>query len=155
MDRRAAIPAVIASVLAANGLLNLLTGLAPVFGSALGWEAPTYFQPAFDVRYSGLISVVLGIFLIVLARGLWLQRRRCWFWASVLLALLMANNLYRGTTPYTAVVSGGLLASLLIFHKRFTVSSERRMVHAELFALISILVALTVRGKSRSERIGC
>jgi len=141
--RRITFPGVIAAVLAFNGLVNLATGLAPVFAAASYLErVPDYLRLSHAQRLSGLMSVFLGVVLIVLARGLYARRRRSWGWALVVLALLIANNLYRGTTPQTSILSGVLIVGLLAFRRQFTVPSERRILFAQLFALATVSFAL-------------
>jgi voltage-gated potassium channel len=143
--RRITFPSVIAVILAANGLLNLVTGLAVILRTELPFplsRITEYVQLSDAQRISGVLSIFLGVVLFLLARGLYQRRRRSWGWALVLLGLLMANNLFRGTTPHTAALSGVLIAGLLVFRRRFDVRAEKRIVQAQVFALISILIAL-------------
>jgi voltage-gated potassium channel len=141
--RRIRIPSVIAGVLAFNGFVNLATGLAPVFRlSFYVDEVPQYLRITPAQRTSGMVSVFLGILLIALGKGLYERRRRSWFAALLVLVVLMANNLYRATTPHTAFLSGALLVGLLAFRKRFNVRSEARAAYAQIVALAGVLFAL-------------
>ncbi len=141
--RRIRISTVIAGVLAFNGFVNLATGLAPVFGLSFRVaEVPEYLKITPAQRTSGMLSVFLGIVLIVLGKGLYERRRRSWIAALVVLVLLMANNLYRARTPYTAVLSGALLVGLLAFRKHFSIRSEARVAYGQVVALASVVFAL-------------
>ncbi len=134
---------VIAGVLAFNGFVNLATGLAPVFRlSFYVAEVPEYLRITPAQRTSGMLSMFLGILLIAIGKGLHERRRRSWFAALVVLVVLMANNLYRATTPHTAFLSGALLIALLAFRKHFSVRSEARAAYAQIVALAGVLFAL-------------
>ena len=142
---RITFPRVIAVFLALNGALNLLTGLAPVFqaGKYLKIEkVPGYLRLSQGQRISGIMSVFLGVVLIALARGLYSRRRHSWAWTLFLLILLLANNLYRGTTPQTAFLSVALIVALIVLRRRFDVPSDRTTVYAQIFALAAVLLAL-------------
>ena len=56
--------------------------------------------------------------------------------------VLLANNLYRGTTPHTAVVTLTLIAGLSLSHKQFYCRSEVKLGYAQIVALFSVLFAL-------------
>jgi voltage-gated potassium channel len=143
--RRIRVTTVLAAALAANGFLNLATGLAPVFRLARYVElaaVPDYLRISPVQRTSGFLSVLLGIALIALGKGLYERRRRAWFGALVVLLLLMANNLYRATTPQTAILSGAVVLGLLAFRRRFDVRSDVRLGYAQLVALGGVVFAL-------------
>ena len=143
--RRITAPTVVAIVLASNGFLNLATGLVGVFQvpALPGLDAvPEYLTLAPGTQISGLLSVFLGLLLIALGRGLYERRRRSWAVSLVVLAVLMANNLYRGTTPYTVIVSLLVVAGLLVFRKDFNVRTSTRLDYAQVIAWASILFAL-------------
>jgi voltage-gated potassium channel len=143
--RRIRVTTVLAAALAANGFLNLATGLAPVFRLAPYVDlavVPDYLRISPVQRTSGFLSVLLGIVLIALGKGLYERRRRAWFGAMVVLLLLMANNLYRATTPQTAILSGAVVAGLLVFRRRFDVRSDARLAYAQLVALGGVVFAL-------------
>lgn len=80
--------------------------------------------------------------LIVLGKGLYDRRRRAWAWSVGVLALLLANNLFRGTPPQTGVVSLALLAGLVIFRKEFHVKPDQKLDYGQVVAVTSIVFAL-------------
>ena len=143
--RRVTFPKIVAGVLALAGLLNLVTGLAPLFRAASYLQlekVPEYLRLSPGQRLSGIMSVLLGVLLIALAKGLYERRRRSWGWALAVLAVLMVNNLWRGTTPQTAVVSAAAIVGLIIFRRRFDVRSETRIVYGQIFGLATVVLAL-------------
>lgn len=143
--RKINISSVIAAVMAFNGFVNLATGLAPIFKIASYLrmdEVPEYLRLTSGQRFSGILSVFLGVLLIALGKGLYERRRRSWGWALAVLILLMINNLYRGTTPQTTALSLILIASLLFFRRHFDIRSEEKLDYAQIVGLISVLFAL-------------
>jgi voltage-gated potassium channel len=143
--RRIHISTLIAAVLSFNGFVNLATGLAPIFRVASYLrmeEVPEYLRLTSGQRFSGILSVFMGVLLIVLGKGLYERRRRAWGWSLAILLVLMANNLYRGTTPQTLILSLILVASLLVFRRRFDVRAEGKLDYGQIVGLASVLFAL-------------
>jgi len=142
--RKISVPTIIALVLALTGFVNLATGLTSIFRLAPYVEGvPEYLTITPVQRTSGILSVLLGILLIALGKGLYQRRRRSWAVAMVVLVILMANNLYRGTTPQTAILSGALIVGLLALRKHFTVSAPTKLGYGQIVALASVLFALS------------
>ncbi|HUW58829.1 MAG TPA: NAD-binding protein [Planctomycetota bacterium] len=144
--RRVTFPSIIAAVLALAGLLNLATGLVPLFKAAAYFQldkVPEALRLSPAQRVSGVMSIFLGVLLIALAKGLYERRRRSWGWAVVLLTLLMANNLWRATTPQTVLLSGTAIVGLILFHRRFDVRAETKIVYGQIFGLVTVLFALS------------
>ena len=141
------IPAVkiIAAVVALNGFVNLVTGLAPIFQLEILRQldkVPDFLKITPVHRIGGVLSVALGIVLIILGKGLYERNRRSWIFSLVVLCLLIANNLYRGTTPQTSILSFLLLTALLVFWKRFDVQIEKRINFGQVVAVISIIFSI-------------
>ena len=135
----------IAAVIALNGFLNLATGLISVLKvrADLGLDkVPHYLQVGPKHHISGLFSVFLGLLLIIIGRGLYERRQRAWRLALVVIIVLMANNLYRGTTPHTAILSVLLIVGLILFRRVFNVRSETGVEYTEIIAIASVLFAL-------------
>lgn len=136
---------VLAAVLAFTGFLNLATGLMAIFRVPSGFGTgvvPEYLQLAPAQQVSGLLSVFLGILLIILGKGIYERGRRAWAITIAVLVILMVNNLYRGTTPQTAVLSLLLIGGLVVFRRRFDVRSETKLEYAQVIAWASVLFAL-------------
>jgi len=133
--------------MALNGFVNLATGM----GSFLGWssaleQVPQYLRLSPLVRSSGMMSVLLGVLLLILGKGLYERRRRAWTASITVLILLLANNvcrnLYRGTAPPTAWVTLLLIMGLLAFRKHFRARSEMTFGYAQIVALLSVVFAM-------------
>lgn len=143
LARKVNIPLVVSLVVALDGFLSLATGLMPLFGwsSALNrLEQPLLFSSL--VRSSGVLSIVLGVFLIILGKGLFERRRRSWRICLTVLVVLVANDLYRGTTPQTSIVSVGLLLVLILYRRQFAMPPVVALGYAQIVALASFLFAL-------------
>ena len=131
--------------MALNGFLNLATGLAPIFRKALSVKLevlPDYLKLSLGQQTSALLSVLLGVVLIGLGKGLYERKRRAWAWSLFVLAVLLANNLYRGTTPHTSVVTVLILGSLVAFRSRFAVRPEGKVDYTQVVAIVSVIFAL-------------
>lgn len=136
-------PVIMGTILVLNGFLNIATGAVPVFAFARYVnELSGFLQVAPVLRTSGMVSILLGILLLAIGKGLFERRRAAWKLALLVLVLLMANNLYRGTTPQTAFVSGALVIGLLVFRKRFNVPGKGHLSYGQVLALGSVLFAL-------------
>ena len=143
--RKVSVPTVIASTLAFNGFLNLATGLAGIFRIAAYFSldrVPEYLRVTPSHQVSGLLSVFLGLLLIGLGKGLYERRQRSWDIAIAVLVILTANNLYRRTTPQTAILSLLLIAGLILFRRRFNMPSEEKVGYGQVIAWASVLFAL-------------
>ena len=137
---------IIAAVIALNGFLNVATGLISVFQvrANLGLDAvPDYLRVGTGKHISGLFSVFLGLLLIAVGRGLYERRRRAWGVALVVLIVLVLNNLYRATTPQTAILSILLIAGLFMSRRLFRVRAETSFEYTQIIAIVSVLFALT------------
>ncbi|MFO7898760.1 MAG: ion channel, partial [Planctomycetota bacterium] len=139
------VPGLIAAVFAVNGFLNLVTGLLPILGGAraVGVEqVPAYLRVTPARQISGVVSIFLGVLMIALGRGLYQRRRAAWWWAVGLLVALALNNLIRGTTPQTGILSALVLIALLLAWRRFDVRSAAPLGYGQVIALASVLFAL-------------
>lgn len=138
------IPTLIAIVIALNGLVNLVSGVAPLFQLSIqSFESVTeYLQLSTGQRFSGMLSVVFGLLLIGLGKGLYERQRRAWIVALIVLTLALANILYRWTTPQTGFPSALLLIGLVAFRKHFSVRSETQFDLGQAMALFTTVLAL-------------
>jgi lysyl-tRNA synthetase class 2 len=79
-----------------------------------------------EVRSVGLIaSVVIGIWLIAIARGLARAKRRAWALSLVLFAAAAVVHLLRGPDPLAVLVSVAMLIALIWFRHDFRAQSDR------------------------------
>lgn len=143
--RRINTPTVIAVVLAFNGFVNLATGLEPIFELTRYLrveEVPEYLKLSAGQKVSGLLSVFLGVVMIALGKGLYDRKRRSWGIALTVLVVLVANNLYRGSTPQTIILSLALVVGLVAFRRHFNVRPDTKFDYGQIVASVSVLFAL-------------
>ena len=140
------IAGIIAGVIAFNGFVNLITGLVPIFQleilSRLD-KVPEFLKITPLHRIGGFLSIVLGVVLIILGKGLYEMRRRSWLLSLAVLVGVTANNLIRGTTPQTSILSFLLIAALISFNGHFQKKSEKKINFGQIVAVISVLFAIT------------
>ena len=144
--RKVDISVIIASVFALTGFVNLATGLEPLFKLTAYLnvaEVPEYLRLSTGQKFSGLVSVALGVFMVVLGKGLYERRARSWWVAVCVLVILAANNLYRGTTTQTVWLSVLLLIALLAYRGRFRIPSDWDVDYGQIVALVSVAFALS------------
>lgn len=138
-------PTVFAAVIAFNGFLNVVTGLEPLFALTQYLdveEVPDYLVLSSGQKVSGLLSVFFGMLMIALGKGLHDRKRRSWVMAIVILGIMVANNLYRGTTPQTVLLSGALIAGLVAFRRHFNLGSDSKLDYGQIIALVSVVFAM-------------
>ena len=108
-----------ASVIAA-----LFSLLPTVTGSRFSIERFAFVSHS--VRSVGLIaSVVIGIWLIAIARGLARGKRRAWAISIVLFAAAAVVHLLRGPDPLAVLFSVTMLIALIWFRRDFRAQSDR------------------------------
>jgi lysyl-tRNA synthetase class 2 len=79
-----------------------------------------------EVRSVGLIaSVVIGIWLIAIARGLARGKRRAWALSLVLFTAAAVVHLLRGPDPLAVLLSVAMLIALIWFRHDFRAQSDR------------------------------
>ncbi len=112
----------------ASTWIALLTGLSGAVQVTLGVArlvVPAYLPMENDSgdEVSGLVRIVFGVFLILLAKGLMERRRIAWVAAVALSAAQAAVSLHRAfqgegvVLPVAELLS---IAVLLAFHRRFS-----------------------------------
>jgi len=145
---RSYVPYLVAGVIAINGFLTLAAGLAEIFGFDFRLERDLgqvsgYLDATPAIRLGGFVSVLLGILLLVLGKGLAERRRRAWWTAIFVLTLVLFNTFYQGVLLERSGVTLVLLGLLLGFRKEFGRQSEPLdWSYAEVVAALSVLFAL-------------
>jgi lysyl-tRNA synthetase class 2 len=99
-----------------------------------------------DVRSVGLIaSVVIGIWLIAIARGLARGKRRAWALSLVLFAAAAVVHLLRGPDPLAVLLSVAMLIALIWFRHDFRAQSDRgSLAQAIAFVPLYLLGVLAI-----------
>ena len=129
-----------ALVIALHGVLQLALGV----GRLVAPEVVLIRNDSGD-EVSGLARLLIGVLLILLAKGLRERRRRAWIAALILLAAVLVTN-----APHWIGVQGVvalaftllMIAALLAFHRTFSVRAARRISYGQ--AVAGVAVALAV-----------
>ncbi|MFZ0385300.1 MAG: phosphatidylglycerol lysyltransferase domain-containing protein, partial [Solirubrobacteraceae bacterium] len=97
-------------------------------------------------RSVGLIaSVVIGIWLIAIARGLSRGKRRAWTISLVLLAAAAVVHLLRGPDPIAVLLSVAMLLALIWFRRDFRAQTDRgSLAQAIAFVPLYLLGVLAI-----------
>jgi lysyl-tRNA synthetase class 2 len=97
-------------------------------------------------RSVGLIaSVVIGIWLIAIARGLARGKRRAWAISIVLLAAAAVVHLLRGPDPIAVLLSVAMLLALIWFRRDFRAQTDRgSLAQAIAFVPLYLLGVLAI-----------
>ncbi len=103
-------PRLLASLVAAGGLIDLLSALAPHSGPTLGLLAG--FGPYAVFPATHVLLVPVGVLLLITSRGL-RRRRPAWWLAAGLLSLSVLLHLLRGPHYAAAVVTGLVTVALI------------------------------------------
>ncbi len=129
-----------ALVIAIHGLLQLTLGVARLVAPDV-----VLIQNDSGDEVSGLARILVGILLVLLAKGLLERRRRAWIASLVLLAVVVITNAQHwigGQGMVALVATVLMIVALLAFHRTFSVRPARRISYGQ--AVAGIAVALAV-----------
>lgn len=129
-----------ALVVAIHGLLQLTLGV----GRLLAPDLVLIRNDSGD-EVSGLARILIGVLLVLLAKGLLERRRRAWIAALILLAAVLVTNAPHWISSegvVTLAITVLMIAALLAFHRTFSVRSAQRISYGQ--AVAGIAVALAV-----------
>ena len=118
-----------ALVIALHGLLQLTLGV----GRLLAPDVVLIRNDSGD-EVSGLVRILSGILLILLAKGLLERRRRAWVAALILLAAVLVTNVHHwlgGQGIYALAFILLMIGALLAFHRTFSVRAARRISYGQ------------------------
>jgi voltage-gated potassium channel len=139
------VPKLIAFSIILNGLVNLFTGIAPIF-SAHYRDTFSTISKTWEIlpqeQASSILSVFLGLTIIAIGSGLYHRRRTAWRWALVWVALTASNSLYPTIIPQTLVLSVIFAFTLLIYRKEFFHRGAEAMDYQHWVAWSSVAIAL-------------
>jgi lysyl-tRNA synthetase class 2 len=110
----------------------------------LRFSLDTFSFVSRSTRSVGLtVSVVIGLGLIAVARGLSRGKRRAWTIAVVLFAAAAVVNLLHGPDPLAVLLSVAMLIALIWFRRDFRAQSDRgSLVEAVVFVPLYLLGVL-------------
>jgi lysyl-tRNA synthetase class 2 len=110
----------------------------------LRFSLDTFSFVSRSTRSIGLtVSVVIGLGLIAVARGLSRGKRRAWTIAVALFAAAAVVNLLHGPDPLAVLLSVAMLIALIWFRREFRAQSDRgSLVEAAVFVPLYLLGVL-------------
>jgi lysyl-tRNA synthetase class 2 len=116
------VPPVAAYLTAAIGVIDIISALTPEFRHRV--EDLTEVIPGGFVRSASALTVVVGILLLLLARGLRKRKRRAWRAVVALLTASIALHVLKGLDVEEAVISLLLLGALLATRNEFRAKGD-------------------------------
>ena len=129
-----------ALVIAIHGLLQLALGV----GRLVAPELVLIRNDSGD-EVSGLVRILSGILLVLLAKGLLERRRRAWIAALILLAVVLVTNVQHwigGQGVVALAITLLMIAALLAFHRTFSVRAMGRVSYGQVVAAVAVALAL-------------
>ena len=137
--RRPWAPVVAALLCLGAGLIDLLSALTHADRSRL--MTLREYVPGALSNASTALTLVTGVMLVLVARGLRRRKRRAWRVAVLLLSGSVALHLLKGLDVEEALISAALLAALVLLHEEFYAKGDPRTrwraVGAFLFLFVS------------------
>jgi lysyl-tRNA synthetase class 2 len=137
-------PRLLSWLVAAGGLIDLISALFPHLGPAFGLAqhlAPGALMPA-----AHAMLVPAGVLLLVTSRGLIRRNRRAWRLAVALLGLSVLLQLFRGPSYATAIVTGLTAMALIALRDDFPFGGDPAAEPSALLRLSGMLLAAMVYG---------
>jgi lysyl-tRNA synthetase class 2 len=123
-DTRPWVPRVAALLCLMTGVVDLASALShPSRGRLM---TLTEVVPGALTRASAALTLVTGVLLVLLARGLRRRKRRAWRVAVGLLVASIVLHLLKGLDVEEALVAGALLVALLSFRQEFYALGDPR-----------------------------
>ena len=124
------------------GLANLSWGVARMVAP----EVETLnIANASGNEVSGLVRIVYGILLMLLAKALLERRRRAWGTALTVSTVHVAINLYQTIQSgaiFNLVPTLLVIVALLAFHRKFSVRGSTRLSYGQVVAVVAVALAL-------------
>ena len=133
------------------GVVHLLVAVAPPIRSHL--HAVLRVLPLGATQTAGAVAALLGVALVVLARGVRRGQHRAWTILSTLLGATLALDLVRGGDVGGSVVTGAVLALLLVNRRAFQAPSERPSMRSAAPWLVAGVCAITVASTLVAELV--
>ncbi len=139
----------------AIGVLDVWSALYPANRARL--EALTSVVPGALTRASAALTLVTGVLLVLVARGLRRRKRRAWRLTLALLLGSVGLHVLKGLDVEEALVAVGLLVTLLLVRDDFYAKGDPRTRWRAVGAFVGLLATSYVLGMLligiRSERL--
>ena len=129
-----------------DGLANIATAIFIIFHLNHYIHADQYASVVFDdskfKHGSDFIMLFLGLFLMKLGHGLFMQQRSSWYWAMAVVILSIINSLIPPVSLHLAISGGIYLALLFGFRRYFYRVDNGSMTYQQAIAWLSVFFAL-------------
>ena len=138
------IPGVAAVLCALAGVVDLASALSHADRARL--HALTMVVPGALTNASAAATLVTGILLLLLARGLKRRKRRAWRAVVVLLAGSVALHVLKGLDVEEASLAAALLIGLVVWRDQFPAKGDPRTRWRAVAAFVGLLTASVALG---------
>lgn len=140
--RRRQVRRLAGSLLCATGILDLLVAVVP----PLRWKLKAILSilPLGVSQTAAAVMAIVGISLVMLARGIFRGQRRSWRIAISLLSLSALLHLIHALSLVPLLVSAGVLVLLIVKHRDFDAATDRSSLTKAAPALASVVVIAIV-----------
>ena len=132
-----------------TGIIDLLDSITPPLHSRL--RAVEEFLPLRVSVAAGALVALAGLALIALGRGILRGQRRAWRVSVVLLAGTIVLHVVAGADIEESLITGAVLAFLLVNRKEFQSASDATSMRSALLALGGIALGVAVTATSSLE----
>ncbi|MGB8652312.1 MAG: phosphatidylglycerol lysyltransferase domain-containing protein [Mycobacteriales bacterium] len=123
-DRQLWVPHVAGLLCFLVGVVDVVSALVPADRARL--HTLTMYVPGALTRASAALTLVTGVLLLLVARGLWRRKRRAWRVAVALLVGSIALHVLKGLDIEEAVVALALLVALVVGRSHFYAQGDPR-----------------------------
>ncbi|HYB13854.1 MAG TPA: phosphatidylglycerol lysyltransferase domain-containing protein [Streptosporangiaceae bacterium] len=137
-------PRLMSWLVAAGGLIDLMSALVPRRGAALGLVER--FGPGLVVPAAHALLAPTGVLLLIGSRGLARRSKRAWALCVALLGLSAALSLLRGPDYATAIVTGFIAVALVAQRQQFPFRGDPAAEPPALLRLAGMVVAAIAYG---------
>ena len=125
-------------------LTATLSAIDNTFYTRAVYSINRYIDVSESRHLSGMVGVLLGLYLMILGRGLYRRYRRSWWAAILVLLLLCANSFVLSSQPAMGLFSLGLICVLLFSYRLFSARPDYAIMNYQKFmAWVSVLLALS------------
>ncbi len=149
--RRRYVRRLVSALLFLTGVANIAVGVSPPLRHHFHFLISVL--PIGVVRSANAVTVVAGVAMIMLARGVRRGQRRPWAIASTILAITVVAHLLRGGSLGSTLLSLIALGILIISRENFTATTDRSSFLTNVPRL-AFVAALSIVGAASSIKLG-
>ncbi len=138
------VPGVAGLLCALAGIVDVVSALSHVDRARL--RTLTMYVPGALTNASAAATLVTGVLLLLLARGLNRRKRRAWRAVVLLLAGSVGLHVLKGLDVEEAVLAGALLVALVVWRDEFRAKGDPRTRWRAVAAFLGLLTASCALG---------